>query len=98
MWIFSTLQFYDGIFRKMDILVSIYFLLQYLQFKLAEMATKLVVSRNIIRTAATSLDQNWPNKVALCSMAKFFATEECSKVNILSKDYPWNKHNTILIC
>ncbi|CAG2229334.1 ACAD8 [Mytilus edulis] len=53
---------------------------QYLQFKLAEMATKLVVSRNIIRTAAISLDNNWPNKVPLCSMAKFFATEECSKV------------------
>jgi len=46
------------------------------------MATQLVVSRNMIRTAAKSLDENWPEKVALCSMAKYFATEQCSQVCI----------------
>ncbi|KAJ8315317.1 hypothetical protein KUTeg_007467 [Tegillarca granosa] len=54
---------------------------QYLQFKLAEMATGLVVSRNMVRTAAKSLDENWPEKVMLCSMAKLFATDQCSKVS-----------------
>ncbi|XP_060082476.1 LOW QUALITY PROTEIN: isobutyryl-CoA dehydrogenase, mitochondrial-like [Ylistrum balloti] len=53
---------------------------QYLQFRLAEMATNLVVSRNMVRTAARSLDENWPERVILCSMAKLFATEECSKI------------------
>ncbi|KAL3883774.1 hypothetical protein ACJMK2_030006 [Sinanodonta woodiana] len=53
---------------------------QHLQFKLAEMATKLVVSRNMVRMAATALDKNWPEKVSLCSMAKYFATEECFKI------------------
>ena len=53
---------------------------QYLSFLLADMATKLVVSRNMVRTAAKSLDENWPEKVSLCSMAKYFATEECFKV------------------
>lgn len=53
---------------------------QYLQFKLAEMATGLVVSRNMVRTAAKSLDENWPEKVMLCSMAKLFATDQCSKI------------------
>ncbi|XP_021355319.1 isobutyryl-CoA dehydrogenase, mitochondrial-like [Mizuhopecten yessoensis] len=53
---------------------------QYLQFRLAEMATKLVVSRNMVRTAARALDENWPERVILCSMAKLFATDECSKI------------------
>ncbi|KAK3098499.1 hypothetical protein FSP39_020088 [Pinctada imbricata] len=53
---------------------------QYLQFQLAEMATKLVTSRNIVRFAAKALEEDWPEKVALCSMAKLHATEECSKV------------------
>lgn len=44
------------------------------------MATKLVTSRNIVRMAARALDEDWSEKVALCSMAKYFATEECSKV------------------
>ena len=55
-------------------------LFQYLQFMLAEMATKLVVSRNMVRQAAKALDEDWPEKVALCSMAKYFATEECFNV------------------
>jgi isobutyryl-CoA dehydrogenase len=71
---------------------------QYLQFKMAEMATKLVCSRLMIRNAAVALDNKHPDLVSLCSMAKLFATEECYKIidNCLQiyggygylKDYP----------
>ncbi|XP_021062627.1 isobutyryl-CoA dehydrogenase, mitochondrial [Mus pahari] len=50
---------------------------QYLQFQLADMATKLVASRLMIRTAAVALQEEREDAVALCSMAKLFATEEC---------------------
>ncbi|XP_037632313.1 isobutyryl-CoA dehydrogenase, mitochondrial [Sebastes umbrosus] len=50
---------------------------QFLQFKLAEMATKLVASRLMVREAATALQENRPDAVSLCSMAKLFATDEC---------------------
>ena len=67
--------------------------MQYLQFLLAEMATKLVASRTMVRMAANALDENWPEKVSLCSMAKYLATEECFKVRIcadltISRDRP----------
>uniref|UniRef100_A0A8I6GGU7 Acyl-CoA dehydrogenase family, member 8 n=1 Tax=Rattus norvegicus TaxID=10116 RepID=A0A8I6GGU7_RAT len=50
---------------------------QYLQFQLADMATKLVASRLMIRTAAVALQEEREDAVALCSMAKLFVTEEC---------------------
>ncbi|XP_077914866.1 isobutyryl-CoA dehydrogenase, mitochondrial isoform X5 [Halichoerus grypus] len=50
---------------------------QYLQFKLADMATRLVASRLIIRSAAVALQEEREDAVALCSMAKLFATDEC---------------------
>ncbi|KAF5908174.1 isobutyryl-CoA dehydrogenase, mitochondrial, partial [Clarias magur] len=50
---------------------------QFLQFKLAEMATKLVASRLLVRQAAVTLQENRPDAVTLCSMAKLFATDEC---------------------
>ncbi|KAF6080369.1 acyl-CoA dehydrogenase family member 8 [Phyllostomus discolor] len=50
---------------------------QYLQFKLADMATRLVASRLMIRSAAVALQEGREDAVALCSMAKLFATEEC---------------------
>ncbi|KAM7399176.1 hypothetical protein PAMP_018463 [Pampus punctatissimus] len=50
---------------------------QFLQFKLAEMATKLVASRLLVREAATALQENRSDAVFLCSMAKLFATDEC---------------------
>ncbi|XP_025320636.1 isobutyryl-CoA dehydrogenase, mitochondrial isoform X1 [Canis lupus baileyi] len=50
---------------------------QYLQFKLADMATRLVASRLIIRNAAVALQEEREDAVALCSMAKLFATDEC---------------------
>ncbi|KAK2847416.1 hypothetical protein Q5P01_010415 [Channa striata] len=53
---------------------------QFLQFKLAEMATKLVASRLLVREAATALQENRPDAVSLCSMAKLFATDECFNV------------------
>lgn len=55
--------------------------LQYLQFQLADMATKLVASRLMIRTAAVALQEEREEAVALCSMAKLFATEECFTVS-----------------
>ncbi|XP_022273779.2 isobutyryl-CoA dehydrogenase, mitochondrial isoform X5 [Canis lupus familiaris] len=50
---------------------------KYLQFKLADMATRLVASRLIIRNAAVALQEEREDAVALCSMAKLFATDEC---------------------
>lgn len=41
------------------------------------MATDLVASRLMVRQAATSLDTLSPSHVALCSMAKLFATDKC---------------------
>ncbi|XP_014670006.1 PREDICTED: isobutyryl-CoA dehydrogenase, mitochondrial-like [Priapulus caudatus] len=53
---------------------------QYLQFMLAEMATSLVASRLMVREAARALQENRADHVAICSMAKFFATDSCSKI------------------
>uniref|UniRef100_A0A671WPR4 short-chain 2-methylacyl-CoA dehydrogenase n=1 Tax=Sparus aurata TaxID=8175 RepID=A0A671WPR4_SPAAU len=50
---------------------------QFLQFKLAEMATRLVASRLLVREAATALQENRSDAVSLCSMAKLFVTDEC---------------------
>ncbi|XP_022239008.1 isobutyryl-CoA dehydrogenase, mitochondrial-like isoform X2 [Limulus polyphemus] len=50
---------------------------QHNQFKLAQMATNLVASRLLVRKAASSLQQNLPDAVSLCSMAKLFATDQC---------------------
>jgi len=50
---------------------------QHNQFQLAQMATKLVASRSMVRNAARALDSGHPDTVALCSMAKLFATDNC---------------------
>uniref|UniRef100_A0A6J0TL18 Isobutyryl-CoA dehydrogenase, mitochondrial n=1 Tax=Pogona vitticeps TaxID=103695 RepID=A0A6J0TL18_9SAUR len=50
---------------------------QYLQFRLAEMATSLVAARLMVRNAARALQEGREDAVALCSMAKLFATDEC---------------------
>lgn len=55
--------------------------LQYLQFQLADMATRLVASRVMIRMAAVALQEEREDAVILCSMAKLFATEECFTVS-----------------
>ncbi|XP_033262925.1 isobutyryl-CoA dehydrogenase, mitochondrial isoform X4 [Orcinus orca] len=50
---------------------------KYLQFKLADMVARLVASRLMIRNAAVALQEEREDAVALCSMAKLFATDEC---------------------
>ena len=53
---------------------------QALQFRLADMATNLVASRQMIRLAAAKLDTNTPDKTLYCAMAKRFATDHCFKI------------------
>lgn len=60
-------------------------MLQFLQFKLAEMATKLVASRLLVREAAKALQEGRGDAVSLCSMAKLLATDECFNVSFWSQ-------------
>ncbi|XP_074654145.1 isobutyryl-CoA dehydrogenase, mitochondrial-like isoform X1 [Tubulanus polymorphus] len=53
---------------------------QYLQFKLADMATKVVTSRLMVRNAAEALQNGSPNTVSLCSMTKLYVTDACFEV------------------
>jgi len=53
---------------------------QYLQFKLAEMATDLVAARLMIRNAAVALQNGDASAPTLCAMAKLFATDNCFKI------------------
>ena len=53
---------------------------QYLQFKVAEMATELQTSRLITRQAAVSIDNNSVNKTIYAAMAKLHATEKCFNI------------------
>ena len=48
---------------------------QALQFKLADMATELVAARQMVRMAASRLDQQLPQASVYCAMAKQFATD-----------------------
>lgn len=48
---------------------------QALQFKLADMATELVAARQMVRLAASKLDQGFPDATAYCAMAKRYATD-----------------------
>ncbi len=50
---------------------------QALQFKLADMVTDLVASRQMVRLAAWKLDQGEAEATAFCAMAKRFATDAC---------------------
>lgn len=49
--------------------------LQSIQFKLADMATELVAARQMVRLAASRLDNDHAEKTATCAMAKRFATD-----------------------
>ncbi|GAT07821.1 acyl-CoA dehydrogenase [Mycolicibacterium novocastrense] len=51
-----------------------------IRFTLAEMATALETSRNLLWRAATALDDNHPDKVELCAMAKLYVTDACYAV------------------
>lgn len=53
---------------------------QALQFKLADMATDLVASRQMVRLAAWKLDHADPEARLYCAMAKRFATDACFDV------------------
>ena len=51
-----------------------------IRFKLADMAVALETSRTLLWRAATALDDNHPDKVALCAMAKRYVTDACFDV------------------
>ncbi|UUO01200.1 isobutyryl-CoA dehydrogenase [Mycolicibacterium novocastrense] len=51
-----------------------------IRFTLAEMATALETSRNLLWRAATALDDDHPDKVELCAMAKLYVTDACYTV------------------
>lgn len=48
---------------------------QALLFELADMETKLVSARSLLRNAAAALDEGAPDAVKLCAMAKLVATD-----------------------
>jgi len=48
---------------------------QALQFKLADMATELVAARQMVRLAASKIDNQHPDRTTYCAMAKRFATD-----------------------
>ena len=50
------------------------------RFTLADMATALQASRTLLWRAATALDDNHPEKVELCAMAKRYVTDACFDV------------------
>jgi alkylation response protein AidB-like acyl-CoA dehydrogenase len=51
-----------------------------IRFALADMATALVSSRMLLWRAATALDDDDPDKVELCAMAKLHVTDSCYDV------------------
>ena len=51
-----------------------------IRFALADMATALVSSRMLLWRAATALDEDDPDKVELCAMAKLEVTDSCYDV------------------
>ncbi|RTZ48286.1 acyl-CoA dehydrogenase [Candidimonas sp. SYP-B2681] len=53
---------------------------QALQFKLADMLTSIVASRQMVRLAAAKLDQGDPQASTYCAMAKRLATDLCFQV------------------
>jgi alkylation response protein AidB-like acyl-CoA dehydrogenase len=50
---------------------------QALQFKLADLLANVVASRQMVRLAASKLDEGDPQASAYCAMAKRFATDLC---------------------
>jgi hypothetical protein len=51
-----------------------------IRFTLADMATSLEASRNLLWRAASALDDDHPDKVTLCAMAKRYVTDACFTV------------------
>lgn len=48
---------------------------------MADMASRLTASRLLVRSAAVALQEEREDAVALCAMAKLFATDECFAVS-----------------
>lgn len=75
---------------------------QALQFKLADMATELVAARQMIRLAASKLDNKHPDRTTYCAMAKRYATDVCFNIcdealqifggNGYIKEYPLERY------
>ena len=55
---------------------------QHNQFNVAQIATKLVASRALLRNAAKALDSGHPDTVSLCAMAKLFVTDTSFEVRL----------------
>lgn len=51
-----------------------------IRFTLADMATSLETSRSLLWRAATALDNDHPDRVELCAMAKRYVTDACFEV------------------
>lgn len=51
-----------------------------IRFTIADMATSLEASRNLLWRAASALDDGHPGKVELCAMAKRYVTDACFEV------------------
>ena len=51
-----------------------------IRFALADMATALETSRLMLWRAAAALDEDDPDKVTLCAMAKLYVTDSCFEV------------------
>lgn len=51
-----------------------------IRFTLADMATALETSRALLWRAATALDNDHPDRVELCAMAKRYVTDSCYEV------------------
>lgn len=75
---------------------------QALQFKIADMATELIAARQLVRMAASKLDNGHIDKTTYCAMAKRFATDVGFKVadealqifggNGYIKDFPLERY------
>ncbi len=75
---------------------------QALQFKLADMATELVAARQMVRLAASKLDNKHPDRTTYCAMAKRYATDVCFNIcdealqifggNGYIKEYPLERY------
>ncbi|MEH6446472.1 MAG: acyl-CoA dehydrogenase family protein [Oceanospirillaceae bacterium] len=75
---------------------------QALQFKVADMNTNLVAARQMVRLAASKMDNQHPDSSTYCAMAKRFATDVCFKIcdealqilggNGYMKEYPMERY------
>eukprot|EP00474_Spongospora_subterranea_P009085 CRZ09543.1 hypothetical protein [Spongospora subterranea] len=53
---------------------------QSIQFKIADLSTKLHASRLIVRDAAETIDIKGAHRSSVCAMAKLFATDTCFEI------------------